>query len=130
MKMRNTTAPQPKAYIKPLVWGAVSALLTGAAGLLLSALLMTFWDVPGSVITVLSVIAAALGAFVGGFVAARLSKSRGWLMGLLCGGFVFLLIFLTGLLVHGSADIGFLFVKSAVLPFGGMIGGMVGVNRK
>lgn len=129
MKTRNTAA-NTFFGIRPLLIGVLLAILVSTVGLLLSALLMTAWDVSQELATAFSVISAAIGSFVGGLVAAALSKQRGWLTGVVCGAALFLLVLMIGLLVHRSADIGFLFVKLAVLLFGGMIGGMVGVNRK
>lgn len=130
MKARNDAAPLDFLKVKPLLIGVLSAAVVCVLGLLLSAVLMTFADLSEGITTTLSLVSAALGAFVGGMFAAKLSENRGWLMGLLCGLILFVLILLSGLVVHRSVDIGFLFVKSAVLLLGGMIGGMIGVNRK
>ncbi len=130
MKARSEGLTGQRFRVKPLLIGALVAVLIGAACLLLSALLMTFLDLSQSTVTILSVLSAALGAFVGGMCAARLSGCRGWLMGAICGLFLFVLILLTGVLLHRSVDIGFLFIKLMVLLLGGMTGGMIGVNRK
>lgn len=110
--------------------GVLTALTVGAVCLLLIALLMTFFDLPPEMETTLSVIAAVLGAFVGGLVAGRMSGKQGWLVGAVCGLAVWLILLVTGIVLHRGADIGFLFIKLAALLSGGMIGGMVGVNRK
>lgn len=130
MKARNDAAAGRRLCIKPLLIGMLLAVLIGTGCLLLSALLMTFLDISQGMTTALSVISAALGAFLGGMCAAKLSGSGGWLMGAFCGVALFMLVLLTGLTMHRSIDIGFLFVKLAALLLSGMTGGMIGVNRK
>lgn len=130
MKARNDTASGRRFRIMPLLIGGLAALLISTVFLLLSALLMTFLDLSQGMVTALSVVSAVFGAFVGGLLAARLSGSGGWLMGVLCGLFLFVLILPVGFLLHHSIDVGFLFIKLAALLFGGMTGGMIGVNRK
>ncbi len=130
MKAHNEGSKKQRIRIKPLLMGALIAVLIGAVCLTLSALLMTFLDVSQGMVTALSVLSAAIGAFVGGICAARLSGFCGWLMGAACGLFLFVLILVTGLLLHHSVNVGFLFIKLAVLLLGGMTGGMIGVNKK
>lgn len=129
MKARNGTMTARRIRIAPLVIGVLSAFVIGAIGLLLSALLMTCVDVPQGAVTALSVVSAALGAFFGGILAAKIAKSDGWLNGLLCGAVVFLAVLLIGWFVHHSMSVVFLFVKLAILLCGGMVGGMIGVSK-
>ncbi len=129
MKARNEGKPSGLP-LKPISIGAVIAVMAGALCMLLSAVLMTAMDIPHAALSVLAVVSAAVGAFLGGLVAARLSGSQGWLAGLLCGLFLFACVLLAGLLLHRGIDVGFLFIKLPVLLVSGMVGGMIGVNKK
>ena len=130
MKARREGNPTWQDRIRPWLLGVLTAILVAGLSLLITALLMTFLDMPSFVSTVLSVLSAALGAFVGGLMAARLSGKQGFFMGLLVGLSLFLLVLITGLLIHRRVQIGFLFIKLAVLLVCGMAGGMIGVNKK
>lgn len=129
MKARKEVVPS-KWHLRPLLIGALVAVAAGAVCMAAAAGLMTALDIPASVVTVLSVLSASVGAFFGGLVAAKISGTQGWLCGLLCGTFLFLCILLAGLLLHRGIDVGFLFIKLPILLVGGMLGGMVGVSKK
>lgn len=128
VRTRRDSTDTWQGKLRTLGIGIAVALVTGAVCLVLAALLMTFLDMSPTAVTVLSVIAAAVSAFVGGFTAARVAGHGGWLAGLLVGGVLFAVILITGLILYRNIRIGFLFVKLAVLLLGGMAGGMVGVK--
>ena len=128
MRTRRDNTDTWQGKLRTLGIGIAVALVTGAVCLVLAALLMTFLDISPTAVTVLSVIAAAVSAFVGGFTAARVAGHNGWLAGLLVGGVLLAVILITGLILYRNIRIGFLFVKLAVLLLGGMAGGMVGVK--
>ncbi len=130
MKARREATMGWRGRIRPLLLGVITALLTGGICLLTTAWLMTLLDLPSFVPTLLSVASAALGAFMGGMLSARLSGAQGFLMGLTVGLSLFLLVLFIGLLIHRRVQIGFLFIKLAVLLVCGMAGGMIGVNKK
>ena len=128
MRTRRDNTDTWQGKLRTLGIGIAVALVTGAVCLVLAALLMTFLDISPTAVTVLSVIAAAVSAFVGGFTTARVAGHNGWLAGLLVGGVLLAVILITGLILYRNIRIGFLFVKLAVLLLGGMAGGMVGVK--
>ncbi len=130
MRARSQATAGWRGQTQPLLLGVITAVLSGGLCLLLTALLMTFLDLPMAAQTGMSVASAVIGAFLGGILSARAAQSRGWLMGLLCGLSLFVPVLVTGLLIHRSVQIGFLFIKLAVLLVCGMTGGMIGVNKK
>lgn len=78
----------------------------------------------------MAVIAAAIGAFVGGLVCARIAKEKGLLLGLLCGAALYLLILLAGTIWFRDSHSTYIFIKLAILVGCGGVGGVVGVNLK
>lgn len=65
-----------------------------------------------------------------GYTAGRRIKEKGWMFGLVCGIAMWLLIFLSGLLVSSPSFSGMTFIKLIFIIAGSMLGGMLGVNKK
>lgn len=72
--------------------------------------------------------AAAIGAFVGGFVAARIAKTRGILFGALCGLILYLLVMASGFAVLRDIRGTYAVVKLALMVVSAAVGGILGVN--
>lgn len=130
MKTHSENQTGIGSYIRPLLLGTVIGTVCTAVCLVLAALLMTLTDIPQTVVTILSVIAGALGAFAGGWSAGRMTEHRGLVVGAISGFLMFFIVLIVGIILHRSIQIGFLFVKLAALLLSGMTGGVVGVNKK
>lgn len=125
MNNQKQTAPILRPILIGLCVGVVSCTLL----LLLAAFLFRSVDVPLGASAPVAIAAAALSALVGGWTAARAARSRGLLIGGLCGLLLFLIILLCGLF-RGGVNSGYAVVKLAALTLCGAIGGVLGVNRK
>lgn len=124
---------QPPAWqdmLRALLVGLIGAVLSAVLCLFLTALLMTATALPSFAVTALSILSVAVGAFVGGFLSARLSRKNGWLMGLACGGILTAALLIAEWMIGDSVHIGMFLLKMAILAVGGMVGGVIGVNRK
>ena len=128
-----STRREPSAVariVRPIVFGVGVGLIACTALLMIAAAIMTAVTVPSSVTTPIALAIAAIAAFVGGWVSARMSRERGLLFGAGCGFFLFLLITAVGLSVfqevHGSA----MLIKAALMIGCGAFGGVLGVNTK
>ena len=130
MRARREEKTGWRAKVRPLLIGILGAVVFGAACFLLVAMLMTFADLSSFAVTALAVVAAAIGAFVGGLFAAKSAGEQGWLMGLLCGASLLIPIVVLGAILHHHVQIGFLFIKLFTLLLSGMAGGVVGVNKR
>ncbi len=98
--------------------------------LLLCAAVMSAVDVPHSAVVPMSVLAVVTGCLVSGFLCAQIHKSTGLVFGLLCGTVIFLLAFAAELLVVGN-EVGVLALyKYVIYAASGMIGGVLGVNKR
>ena len=124
MKKPTSTAP----ILRPLLWGLSVGVVSCTLLLLGVAALFCGVDVPPGLVTPLAVTAATIAALLGGWVAARIAGRRGWLMGLLCGGALFLILLLWGL-SRGGVEGGYAAIKLAALTLGGAVGGVWGVHR-
>lgn len=98
--------------------------------LLVFALGMTAASLPLAAADWLSAAAFCIGAFVGGFVASSIVKEKGLLTGLLCGIVLMAIAFLIGTIFSRIDTSLFLLVKAAGSILFGMLGGILGVNRK
>lgn len=97
---------------------------------LITGVLMMLPGIPFDALPYLTLIADAAGAFLGGYLTARIAGSRGLIVGLLCGLCVFLCLtvigFCTGSFRFGAITL----IRLAVLAVFGILGGIKGVNRK
>ena len=130
MRSRKEEPVWLAGWARPLGIGAAVGVLTCLVALLVMAALLLTQDTPQTFVSPLALVALVAGCFVGGIVAARCAGQNGWLMGLLCGGVLFLLL----LLASGFAPFRYTgthpLLKFAVMLFSAAVGGIVGINLK
>ena len=97
----------------------------------LFALILSFTSgIPYGIIDYAAVGIEGISVFSGAYIAAALVKSQGIIIGALCGVTFFILTAALALST-GSADIGVITViRLAVLLICGIVGGILGVNKK
>lgn len=94
------------------------------------AALMSVRDLPHSAVVPISILAVAAGTILSGYCCARILRERGLLWGLCCGAVIFCLAFFCELMLLGQ-PIGILALyKFIIYAASGMIGGVLGVNKK
>ncbi len=126
-KHSKSNAPADLGLLGSAAVGAVVGSIATFAVLAVMALIMSFVDLPESAPSVLSTIALALGAIVGGYAAAKRSGRRGLAVGLLAGGMMFL-VFAVAALAGGSEVSAILIVRLAIVRAASAIGGVAGIN--
>ena len=89
MKSRSEDTAMVKKILRPVLVGACMGAVVCLLLLLLMAAVIAAVDVPKAAITPLAVVASAVGAFVGGIVAAKIAKEKGLLFGAACGLILF-----------------------------------------
>lgn len=119
-----------RPWLLPLLPGVGVGIVGSTLLLLLMAVLITQVDVPQGMLAPLAVSAAGVGAFAGGLTTALCAGRRGLVMGALCGGVLYVILLLAGLLSTGDINPGYAILKLAVLTLCGAIGGILGVNRR
>lgn len=119
------------SYLRPYVLGVFSAAIVNIAIVALCSFLLETSKVFSEEI-VLGVIIGAdvVGAFVGGYIAARIKKEKGIVCGAVVGGTLFIIV-LIGAMIIGFDEVTYRTVISfGVLLIFGALGGIKGVNRK
>ena len=114
---------------RPLLWGLVGSIVACAVLLLIASALMAGGVLPSSWTVSLALGIAALAAFVGGFLTAKISGAKGWLFGAVSGRLLCLLLTVVGLSLGGENAVG-LWLKAILTVSGGILGGVLGVNAK
>ncbi len=117
-----------KHFVRPILLGLVIGALTLLAVLIALAFLAVQVDLPPSLVVPLATIANALGAFAGGFTAARSNGRNGWFIGLVAALVLFLLSTVSGFALYSQIDGSFLIIKAMIMLACGMVGGMLAVN--
>jgi len=112
---------------------AISTLI-GAAALLLAifimGLILSGGNIPQAYAAPLATMAAGFGAFVAGFIMAKLCGGKGVVMGALAGLTLLVIITCVALIVSGTLLTNATFLRAVVMILASIIGGMFGVNFK
>ena len=94
------------------------------------AALMSVRDLPHSAVVPMSILAVAAGTILSGYCCARILREKGLLWGLCCGTVIFLLAFFCELMLLGPVIGPLALYKFIIYAASGMIGGVLGVNKK
>lgn len=95
--------------------------------LLFSLIIVKSGSLNQSLVLMLCIIAAALGMFAGGFLAAKIADSMGLLIGALSGAAGFLILLAVNA-VSGTVPDAVSLLRFAVMLIAGAAGGVIGVN--
>lgn len=123
----ETSAPLRLRNI--LLGTAAGALACMAVLLLTAAAVVAMGRIPQQLLVPLSIFSAAVGAFVAGLVGSVLAGRGGLLYGFSCSFLLFLLI-LVGGVIESTEWTGAMLIKLGVMLLCGMLGGVIGVNRR
>jgi len=112
-----------------LIGTGIAAAVTLILLFVICGILTFMSSVPYSLLPYLTLIALAGGVFCGGYICAAIAKSRGLIVGLICGSILFVILLFAGLSTGETVGIMTLlrFIVSAVF---GILGGIKGVNKK
>ena len=127
---KNRDAFDFRTLVKPVIAGLILGAVVTFLMLMLLAVLLTVKDFPASAAVAFSSIAAGIGAFFSGFLAARIVGRKGLMIGGLTGILLYLIVTLISLAVS-AADFTLLsLVKLAIILLAAVIGGVCGVNTR
>lgn len=124
MKQAYSFHSLAQTYLLPIGVSIASSMLM----LCLASLLFVIADIQFNALPTVSLFALVLGAFLGGFQAAKNAGERGLVTGLIVGAAVFLFYLLIGLFVEPVSAT--LFSKGTAILFGAALGGVLGVNKR
>lgn len=120
-----------KLLIKAVLFGTVCGLLVTVILIcVLSAIVMTSGLLPDELTNYITIALLSLGAFSGGLITSRITKSAGLVVGLITGFAIFLLVTITGLTKSDDSVTLLAFIRLASLLIAGGIGGIVGLRKK
>lgn len=117
-------------YLKPMIIGLLSGVTTCFVFLCIFAFIVSSRDIPQAMISTLALVAGGLGGFISGFVASKLVRTRGLLVGLICGVVLFLIVLLASVATLKTSFGPIIFVKMTVIVIASAIGGVLGVNSR
>lgn len=119
-----------RKWVLPVLFGTAIGLVGTAVILTVFALILTLQDVPQGVILPLIIGAMAVGAFLGGYICARIAGKKGLVYGFLSGLLYYLILTLLSLAVmHFSLDASQA-IKLGMALAASCVGGVLGVNGR
>lgn len=131
MKRENVRSElSPRKTIKAVLVGACVGLAAAAVLLLLTAVVIVkSGHVPYAAIVPAAIAVVCAGAFLGGYTAARIRKSKGLLLGAVGGVVLFLIFWAAGAAAGGISGVSTL-LRLLLMTAAGAFGGVLGVNRR
>lgn len=127
---KEDSSAMVKRFLRPVIIGAVVGALCCTLLLAVMAAIVASQDIPKAAITPMAIVAAAAGAFFGGFAAARIAREKGLLIGGACGLLLFILVALAGFAFLKEIRGAYILVKLAVMLVLAALGGVIGVNLR
>ena len=117
--------------VKAVVIGVlISLVLAVILSCLFAVMLNMMSGIPYGIIDYVTVAIEGFSVLIGAYIACVIAKSKGLIIGLLCGAISLLVVFAIGMSMAKN-NIGLLTVsRSAVMLLCGIVGGIMGVNRK
>ena len=126
-KSENNLTKAVKAILSGTIMGTFFSILTLVIS---SFLFVKSQNISATVITSLTMFAIALGAFISGYITARIIKSNGLFWGMIAGFVMFSVVFIAGLMISNGEISTLVLVKLTLMLLMGAIGGIAGVNKK
>ena len=126
-----SVSAEPKRILKGCAIGLlVAAVLCGLLSCIFAFVLNMMDGLPYGIIDYVMVAIEGFSVLIGAYIACVIAKSKGLIIGALCGAISLLIVFAVGMSMAKN-NIGLLTViRSAVMLLCGVIGGIMGVNRK
>lgn len=113
-----------------VIIGLFAGVAVSIVLLLIFAAVMSFTNIPQTFIPIMSVLAAAIGSFIGGIISASFFQKSGMLTGALCGAALSVIVLLSGVFVLNEGIGAVAFTKLIIFICSAAIGGIIGVNRR
>lgn len=118
-------------FIKSLILGVVSSVAMIAVMLcIVTVILLVSALLPYEYLEYIMLAVDAIGALFGGYVAARINKKQGLILGALNGLIVFLALVIVGFCSSSDTLTIITLLKTVVIILFSSLGGVRGVNRK
>jgi putative membrane protein (TIGR04086 family) len=130
--MMKTVSEKQSLSVRQLVMpgliGILGAFIASVLLLIVFAIVMSVKDMPSSIILPFACISVSVGAFCGGFVASRLYRSHGLIVGAVTGLVFYLILYLIGIMMRQAGLNTSMLLKLILSTVFGALGGVTGVN--
>lgn len=114
---------------KTVILSAAAGLVVAAVFILIFAAVMYFAELDEIYSVIFATVSVACGCFTAAYIAAKSNKSKGFLIGAVTGGIVFVAVLLISLAADkGAIGINTLF-HFIIFMLSGIVGGIIGVNK-
>ncbi len=131
MRYFSNIAPDNRSFVKALILGVVSSVVMISVLMCITAVvLLISSQLPYEYLEYLMLIIDAVSVFVGGYIAARINKSQGLMLGLACGAIVLVSIIIGGFISGPQTITLITLLKAVVIVIFSSLGGIKGVNAK
>ena len=132
MKAIKTTIAQKGTalFIKSLIAGFVSSGLFLTLMMCITAIILVITgNLPHSIIKWIMMVLCCVSVFFGGYIAAKVSKEKGFIVGAVTGFIMFVSVLSAGLLNSDGVFSYMTLIKLLVFIISGALGGIKGVNK-
>lgn len=116
--------------IKPLLWGIISCSISISLLFIITGFIISNFNVPVPSISTIVLVCAGISSFIGGFIAAKIHRRQGLVIGLISGLVFIAVIIMCALIGTGSLFSVDSLIKYVVIITAAMLGGSFGVNHK
>ena len=97
---------------------------------ILSVIVLTSGLLPADITNYVMIVLLAMGTFFGGFIATKINKSAGLLIGLITGFVIFMLVTITGLINSSDSVTILTLIKLITTVIFGGLGGIAGLKKR
>ena len=120
-----------KKIIKAIILGVMSSACIMAILMSITAVILTTSALlPYEYLTYIMFFIEAISVFFGGYIASRINKSKGLILGFINGSIIFTAITLSGLFTSGDTITYLTLLKLVIILVFSILGGIKGVNLK
>lgn len=117
--------------LRAILIGTFIGLLLSTVLLMLATMVfLQIKSIPVAAVGLMTQLFGAMSAFVASYVAVRIAKERGMLIGVVTGLFLFLIVLVVGLSTTTDSMSMATLTKALIMAIAGCIGGVVAVNKK
>ncbi len=116
------------AIVLCIALATMAGILTMFVMMALFAAVLSSFPLPLSVFSPAGLIIGCISSAAAGLTCSLLNQEKGFFMGILCGGILFLILLLVALLAWQQHISSYTFLKLSSMLLAGAIGGMIGVN--
>ena len=131
MRFNSNTVNTDTTFVKSLILGVVSSVAMISVLLcVVTVILLVSSLLPYEYLAYIMLAVDAIGALFGGYVAARINKRQGLLLGALNGAILFFALVIAGFCVYSDTLTIITLLKAIIIVLCSAFGGVRGVNTK